>query len=160
LTIRTTSAISTENHKEGEPFTATLEEPLSVGGRVVARKGAEVTGRVADADAGGRVRGRATIAVALTSLRLADGRTLALETGRVEKEAESSAKKDAAKIGIGAGIGAAIGAIAGGGKGAAIGAGVGGAAGTGTVLATRGNAATIPSESVLTFRLTAPARTE
>jgi hypothetical protein len=59
-------------------------------------------------------------------------------------------------VGIGAGVGAAIGAIAGGGKGAAIGAGAGGAAGTGTVLATRGDPAVLPSESLITFKLQAP----
>lgn len=55
-----------------------------------------------------------------------------------------------------AAIGAAIGAIAGGGKGAAIGAGVGGAAGAGTVLATRGEDASLPSETRVTFRLKNP----
>ena len=56
----------------------------------------------------------------------------------------------------GAAGGAAIGAIAGGGKGAAIGAGAGGAAGAGTVLATRGKPAALPSETRITFRLAAP----
>jgi hypothetical protein len=49
-----------------------------------------------------------------------------------------------------------IGALAGGGKGAAIGAGVGGGAGAGAVVATRGYAAKLPSETRVTFRLKAP----
>ena len=63
---------------------------------------------------------------------------------------------DAKKVGIGAGLGAISGAIAGGGRGAAVGAGAGGAAGGGVVLATRGEAAVIPSESRLTFHLRTP----
>ena len=54
------------------------------------------------------------------------------------------------------GIGAAIGAIAGGGKGAAIGAGAGGGAGTAVVLSTHGDAAVVPAESVIQFRLEQP----
>ena len=75
---------------------------------------------------------------------------------RFDKQGPKSTTQDAEKIGGGAALGAIIGAIAGGGKGAAIGAGAGGAAGTGTVLATRGKAAVLPSESRLTFRLSAP----
>ena len=56
----------------------------------------------------------------------------------------------------GAALGAIIGAMAGGGKGAAIGAGAGGAAGTGIVLATRGQATSLATETRLDFRLAAP----
>ena len=59
--------------------------------------------------------------------------------------------------GIMTGAGAAVGAIAGGGKGAAIGAGVGAAAGVGTAMATRGKPAVIPAETLIEFRLAAPA---
>ena len=55
-------------------------------------------------------------------------------------------------------MGAAIGAIVGGGKGAAIGAGAGAGAGTAAVVTTRGEAAVIGSESVLTFELAEPVR--
>jgi hypothetical protein len=59
-------------------------------------------------------------------------------------------------VGGGAALGAIIGAIAGGGKGAAIGSGVGGAAGAGDVLFTRGKAVVIPTETKLSFQLSAP----
>ena len=91
-------------------------------------------------------------------LRLADGRTIDLSTGSFTKQAQSTKKKDAAKVGIGAGVGAAIGAIAGGGKGAAIGTVVGGGAGAAEAMATRGDPATIPGETRLTFKLTAPVK--
>ncbi len=56
----------------------------------------------------------------------------------------------------GAVVGSIIGAIAGGGKGAAVGAGVGAAAGAGARIATRGRNIDVPSDTVLTFRLTRP----
>ena len=57
----------------------------------------------------------------------------------------------------GAGLGALIGGIAGGGKGAAIGAGAGAAAGTTVSAATKGKQVSVPSESLLEFRLQQPA---
>jgi hypothetical protein len=156
ISVFTASDISTKTSKNGERFTASLGRAITDGDWVIAKKGAPVEGVVVSSDPGGRVKGVASIAVRLESITLADGRRVEISTDSYSKQAKSSKKKDAAKIGIGAGIGAAIGAIAGGGKGAAIGAGVGGAGGTGVVLGTRGDPAVIPSESQLTFRLTAP----
>jgi hypothetical protein len=90
-------------------------------------------------------------------LQTAGGRKLDLATNSISIQASPTKGKDAAKIGIGSGVGAAIGAIAGGGKGAAIGAAAGAGAGTGVVLATTGDAAVIPSETVLVFTLRSPA---
>jgi hypothetical protein len=156
IAVRTTNTLSTKLVKTGERFLATLEEPLVSGDWVVAPKGATVEGRVVESDPGGRVKGLATLVVALESLTTADGRRVAIETSRVTVEAKSSVKKDAVKTGIASGIGAAIGGIAGGGKGAAIGAGVGAGAGVAGTLATRGDPAEIPAESVLRFQLSAP----
>lgn len=156
IVARTTTALSTRDVQTGASFEATLHQPLEVDGYVIAPRGARVTGQVADSDPGGRVKGVASLSVRLVSVQTADGETLAINTGAYAKDAPTSKQKDAAKVGIGAGIGAAIGAIAGGGKGAAIGAAAGGAAGTGAVVATRGDPAVIPAETVLTFSLTSP----
>jgi len=156
LSVRTTSALSTESNKAGETFVAHLAEPLVAGERVVAAKGARVEGVVAQSSAGGRVKGRAGIAVRLTRLEAASGQMIEISTNMVGREAQSTKKQDAVKVGVGSGVGAAIGAIAGGGKGAAIGAASGAGAGAGYVLATRGAAAVIPSESVLRFKLAGP----
>jgi hypothetical protein len=94
----------------------------------------------------------------MTRLHAASGGSVGISTSTITRDANSTKKKDAMKIGIGSGVGAAIGAIAGGGKGAAIGAAAGGGAGTGVVLGTHGDAAVIPSESVLHFTLRAPVR--
>ena len=156
LKVRTTNALSTDSHKAGDTFTATLEEPLTDGNWVIAEKGAKVDGAVVDAGKGGRVEGRARLAVRLTQVRTSDGQTVEIATNSVARQAKSTTKEDATKVGIGAGIGAVIGAIAGGGKGAAIGAATGAGAGTGVVLATRGDPAVLPSETVLSFRLRNP----
>jgi hypothetical protein len=147
--------VSTASNSTGDTFQATLEEPVSVGGQVVAPQGAVVEGRVVEADKGGRVSGVARLAVTLSRLN-APGGGADLATDTITQQAGTTKGKDATKIAIGSGIGAAIGAIAGGGKGAATGAAAGGAAGTGVVLATRGDAAEIPSEAILTFTVNTP----
>lgn len=159
IKVRTTSMLSTKSAKTGESFEATLAEPLVIDGQSIAPRGARVEGRVVNSDPGGRVKGVATISVRLTSMRVG-GHEVDLNTSVVARKARATKRRDAEKIGIGAGIGAAIGAIAGGGQGAAIGAASGGAAGTGLVLATHGEPAQIPAESVLTFKLTAPVTVE
>lgn len=157
IKVRTTSALSTKTTQTGERFVATLADPIVQNGVVIAERGATVNGRVVESDAGGRVKGRAVISIRLSSLETAGGRSVDLETGVYAREAKSTKGQDAAKIGIGAGVGAAIGAIAGGGKGAAIGSAAGAGAGTGVVMATRGAAAVIPAETLITFSLKAPA---
>ncbi len=158
IKIRTAVTLSTSANKPGDSFTGTLMEPVVAGSVVIATKGAKVRGLVADSDPGGRVKGRAHLAVRLTGFETAGNKWTEIRTEAVSRTARATEKKDAEKIGAGGAIGAAIGAIAGGGEGAAIGAAAGGGAGTAAVLATRGAAAVIPSESVLSFRLSAPVK--
>lgn len=156
LTVQTMNTISTKTAKAGDDFETTLHQDLRVNNELIAPKGTLVKGRVVTADPGGRVQGKASISIELTTMVLANGNTIRISTSDVAKEATQQVGKDAVKVGIASGIGAAIGAIAGGGKGAAIGAGVGAGAGTAGVMSTRGEAASIPSESILTFALTQP----
>ena len=156
LKVRTTTTVSTKSHKAGDTFVGNLEEPLTQGNWVIAPKGAAVQGRVLESDPGGRVSGVAHLAVAIDQIATGDGQTVGISTSPIRIEAQRSRGEDAAKVGIATGIGAAIGAIAGGGKGAGIGAATGAGAGTGVVLATRGDAAEIGSETILDFALAAP----
>ena len=158
LHVRTTNALSTASVKTGEAFAATLEEPIVDGTWVIATKGSSVRGIIASADPGGKLKGVASLSVRLTQIQTADGQNIDISTNTYGVQARSSQKKDAKKIGIASGVGAAIGALIGGGKGAAIGAGAGAGAGTAAVVTTRGAAAVIGSESVLTFELTEPVR--
>ena len=139
----------------GHAVAATLTKDLVVDGKMLATKGAEVSGVVADSDPGGRVKGRASISLRVRSIAGVQG-PIAVETGSYMAVAKSTVKRDVVRGGIMAGAGAAIGAIAGGAKGAAIGAGAGGAAGAGTAAATRGDPATVAAESVVTVKTTAP----
>jgi hypothetical protein len=156
IPVRLVDGLSTERNTPGDVFVATLDRELVADGFVIAERGARVEGRVVSTDRGGRVRGVAALAVELTRIRTSDGQNLAIQTDSFERHAAPTHGQDAAKVGVGAAIGAAIGAIAGGGKGAAIGAGAGGAAGAGDVLLTRGQSATLPSETRISFRLKAP----
>src|SRR5215831_9093437 len=137
LRVALLDAVSSDKSQAGDQFAASLTEPVVVDGKTVFAKGTKVHGRVVDAKESGRVKGRASLELALTQI-VRNGKSISISTKPYTEVAESTKKRDAAVIAGGAGLGAAIGAIAGGGKGAAIGAGVGGGAGTGTVLATRG----------------------
>jgi hypothetical protein len=156
IRIRTTNTLSTKVVQTGETFVGSLEEPIVQGDWVVAKKGATVRGTVANSDDGGRVKGRAQLAIRITQIDTADGQTIDVQSSVYGVEAASTKKKDAVKVGVGSAIGAAIGAVAGGGRGAAKGAAVGAGAGGGAVLATRGDPAVIPSETVVTFTLQNP----
>jgi len=153
LRVRTTSTLSTKANASGETFVGTLEDAVMDGDRVVFPAGSTVTGRITFADRGGRVKGVASIGLELSQLKTPAGDVVPVNTSVVVRQAKKTHTQDAQKIGIGAGAGAVIGAIAGGGKGAAKGAGVGAGGGTGVVLATRGDPAVIPAETVLSFEL-------
>ncbi len=154
LVIQTSQTLSSNTNAAGEQFSATLVDPIVSGDWVVARQGADVGGVVVISDKGGRVKNVAELEIALTSLTLADGQRIAVNTAVDATQAKSSKGKDATTIAIAAGVGAAIGAIAGGGKGAAIGAAAGGGGGTALVLGTRGGPAEIPARTVIRFKVT------
>jgi hypothetical protein len=154
ISVRTVSDVNSKAAKSGSEFEATLESPLVADGHTLAKRGATVVGRVVDSDQGGRVKGKASLTLALARLHLANGQSIAIHTNSVTHEAKSGTGKNLKRTGIATGAGAAIGAIAGGGRGAAIGAGVGAGAGVATNVATRGPAADIPPETVLNFSLT------
>jgi hypothetical protein len=156
LSVRLHSALSTKAHRAGEEFAATLTNPVYVADKLVIPAGSTARGVIVESNPGGRVKGVARLGIRLTEIVTPNSEAISVSTEALYRQARATKAKDATKIGIGSGIGAAIGAIAGGGKGAAIGAGAGAGAGTGVVLATRGDAAVIPSESVLTFRLREP----
>jgi hypothetical protein len=144
--------VGTDTSDPGSSFSAVLAEPIVIDGKTVLEKGSTVSGRVVDVKKAGRVKGRATLTLALTDVTH-DGKTTPIETKSYVGVAKDNKKRDAAMIGGGAGAGAIIGAIAGGGKGAATGAAIGGAGGTGLVLGTRGDDLHYPPESRLNFVL-------
>lgn len=157
IPVRTTAELSTKSVSNGSVFDALLEKDLVVDGTTLARAGSRVTCVVVSSDPGGRVKGVASLDVAARSIAGVNGTTLNVKTHSFGVEAGSTKGRDAKRTGIATGAGAVIGAIAGGGRGAAIGAGAGAAAGVGATMATRGQPAVIPTETLIEFSLSAPA---
>jgi hypothetical protein len=152
ISVRLQDALDSSVNQSGDTFRTILDKDIVVDGQVVAPRGCILEGKLSNVKRSGRVEGRASMTLQLTSLAVGE-QTYALQTDILSFEAESTKKKDATKVGIGAGIGAVIGAIAGGGKGAAIGAAVGGGAGGATVLATRGDEVKFEPEAAFSFAL-------
>jgi hypothetical protein len=155
LRVRVDQSLDTRTQKAGDRFTATLEEPVSVNGRVILPRGTRFVGAVTRAKSSGRLSGRSVLAVRLDSFRM-NGKTYRVGSSTVSRMSGNHKKRDIGIIGGTSAAGAMIGAIAGGGKGAAIGAGAGAAAGTAGAAATGKMNVRIPAETVMLFRLKAP----
>lgn len=153
LRIVLIDSLNSDTSIAGDTFQASLAEPIVVDGVTVIERGARVSGRVVDSKESGRVKGRASIRLALTGIAR-NGRMIPITTNTFGATAASTQTRDAEVIGGGAGIGAVIGAIAGGKKGAGIGALAGGGGGTGVVLATKGKEIHYGPETRLNFTLT------
>src|SRR6266566_1907820 len=154
--IRMIDGVDSSKNHVGDVFHASLETDLTVGNSVVARKGTDVYGRLAEAKEAGHIAGSADLQLELTRIVI-DGKDYPVVSSDYTLQGKGRGANTAKKVGGGAVAGAIIGAIAGGGKGAAIGAGVGSAAGAGVQVFTRGEQVKVPSETLLEFRLQQPA---
>ena len=156
LLVRMIDGVDSSKNHVGDVFHASLETDLMVNNSVVARKGADVYGRLAEAKEAGHISGSAELQLELTRI-IIDGKDYPVVSTDYSLRGKGRGSDTAKKVGGGAVAGAIIGAIAGGGKGAAIGAGVGSAAGAGVQVFTRGQQVKVPSETLLEFRLQQPA---
>jgi hypothetical protein len=157
LRVRVDQSINTRANRAGDGFTATLVEPVVVGGRTVLPRGTRFRGHVTTAKSSGRLKGRAVLGLTLDAFERG-GREYTIRTAGVSQVSASHKKRNLGLIGGGTGVGAAIGALAGGGSGAAIGALVGGGAGTAGAAATGKRETGVGAETVLTFTLQSPVR--
>jgi hypothetical protein len=148
-TVRLNTSLSSATANAGEGWSGTLTRDIVEHGKVVARAGSPVKGKVTYVNRSGRLHKPGALTLRLTSI---SGETV--YSSRITRQGKSHTKSNATKIGGGAGAGALIGALAGGGKGAAIGAAAGAGAGTGVAVATGKQEVRIPAESVLTFTIT------
>jgi hypothetical protein len=155
ITVRTNEAIDSDDN-DGRVYSASVEQDVTDrNGSIAIPKGSDVELVVKRAS-------NSELTVDLDSLTV-NGQRYGVEVDenvvRSERREGLGANERTGKyVGGGAVLGAIIGAIAGGGKGAAIGAGAGAAAGAGTQVLTRGKSVYVPSESLLTFRLSEPIR--
>jgi type IV secretory pathway VirB10-like protein len=150
------SSITSEKARVEDAVAARVTRDVRVGDRVAIPAGSRVQGEVTMVERGGRLKERARLGVRFTSIVLADGTRLPIDTETIVREGDSPTNESAAKIG-GAAIGGAIlGGILGGAKGAAIGGAVGAGGGTAAVMASGRNAATLPSGTPVTVRVQDP----
>ncbi len=147
--------LSSKTASSGEKFSATVESPIEVEGKVVIPKGAHAEGVVREAKAAGRFKGASVLSLELTSVTV-NGKDHEIQTSAATMSRKGKGKRTAVMVGGGAAGGAAIGAVAGGGKGAAIGALIGAAAGTGGAGLTGNRDITLAAETALDFKLLQP----
>jgi hypothetical protein len=152
VVVTVTEQLSASKNNVGDTFTGVLAQSLKTAdGRVVFPRGARAIGTVVAAKGQGRFKGSGALGIQVTSI---SGRQVSVSS--YEKEQKGKGKRTAGFIGGGAGGGALIGGLAGGGKGALIGGLIGAGAGTAGAAFTGNKDVVIPSESTVTFHLTAP----
>lgn len=148
-TVRLNTSLSSATAHAGQVWSGTLTHEIVEHGKVVARAGAPVKGKVTYVNRSGRLHKPGALTLRLSSI---NGETV--YSSAVSRKGKSHTKSNVTKIGGGAAAGALIGGLAGGGKGAAIGTAAGAGAGTGVAAATGKEEVRIPAESVLTFTIT------
>ena len=145
--VRTSQTISTDQMSAGYRFTARLEADLVADGQVVAARGSTVYGIVTQAKKSRRASGSAAISFTLTDIMI-NNQMKPIVTNEVGAESGSTTASTAGKTARAA----AIGGLIDGSSGAKTGAKVG----LGASILTRGKAVTIPSGTLLDFRLQQP----
>jgi hypothetical protein len=155
ILIRTADSIDSSKQKAGYRFTASLETNLQADNVVVARRGTPVYGVLATASSAGKMKGSSELGLELTEIVI-NGTSYPLLTSTYEIQGKGEGSNTAKKVVGGAGLGALIGGIAGGGKGAGIGMLAGAGAGTAVAATKKGQQLSVPSESLLEFRLAQP----
>jgi hypothetical protein len=145
--VRTSQTLSSSQLTTGYRFTGRLEADLVADGEVVAPRGSTVYGIVTQAKKSGRLAGKGSITFTLTDIMI-NNQMRPVVTTDVAAESGETAGKTAGTTARAA----AVGGLIDGKSGAKTGAKVG----LGASLLTRGNSATIPSGSLLDFRLLQP----
>jgi hypothetical protein len=156
ILIRMVDSVDSSKQKAGYRFTATLEANLQAYDVMVAPRGTTVYGVLAQASSSGRFKGSSQLTLELTDIVI-NGTAHPLMTTDYEVKGKGEGGETTKKVLGGAGLGALIGGIAGGGKGAGIGALVGLAGGTALSATKKGEQVSVPSETLLEFRLEDPA---
>jgi hypothetical protein len=155
LVVRIIDPVDSETASTGQTYRASIDQPISVAGEVLIRRGADAVVKLVEVKEAGKLTGKAELTLALASVTV-DGKVIAINTQNIVEDSAARGKSTATKAGAGAVLGAVIGGIAGGGKGAAVGAGAGAGAGTAVEAVSKGPKVKIPSETRLTFVLDNP----
>jgi hypothetical protein len=153
LLVRMIDTVDSSKNAVGSRFAAVLETNLEVDGIVVAPAGTKVYGRLAQAKQAGRMAGKSELELELTEVVIG-GTAYPIFSSDYQAKGKSSGGRSAKRVLGGAGLGAIIGGIAG---SAGMGAAIGAAAGTTAALVQKGQKVSVPSETLLEFRLEQPA---
>jgi hypothetical protein len=156
ILVRTTDNIDSQTSRTGQRFTGELETKLALDNVTVAPRGATVHGRLVEATSAGRTSGRSRLTLELTDIVIND-RANPIMTQTYEIRGRGQGGRTTRRGLRGAGLGGLIGGIAGGGSGALVGGALGAGAGTAASAAGGGQQISLPSESLIEFRLAQPA---
>jgi hypothetical protein len=155
ILVRMVDSVDSSKQKAGYRFTATLEANLQAYDVTVAPRGTTLYGVLTQASSSGRFKGSSQLTLELTDIVI-NGTAYPLMTTDYEVKGQGEGGNTAKKVLGGTGLGALIGGIAGGGKGAGIGALAGAATGTAVAATKKGEQVSVPSETLLEFRLAHP----
>lgn len=150
LSVRLETTVASDVSRVEDPVEATLTDAVVVDETTVIPAGSRVLGEVTAAEASGKVKGLASLAIRFHTVVVAGDDRYPL-AARVSQTASPTKAEDAKKIGIPAAGGAIVGGIVGGRKGAVIGGAIGGGAGTAVVLSTAGDEVRFERGTVLTL---------
>jgi hypothetical protein len=152
VVVTVTQELRASKNSVGDGFTGVLAQPVKTReGKVVFPRGAHVTGTVVAAKGQGKFKGSGALGIQVKTIS-----GMPVSVSEYEQEQKGKGKRTAGFIGGGAGGGALIGGLAGGGKGALIGGLIGAGAGTAGAAFTGNKDVVIPSETTISFHLTAP----
>jgi hypothetical protein len=154
--LQTETRVSSETARVEDQIEARVTRDVRVGDSIAIPAGTRAIGEVTQVERGGKFKDRARLGIRFTTLVLADGTRMSINTDTIYREGEGPGNSSAAKIGGGAVGGAILGAILGGAKGAAIGATAGAGGGAAAVQVGDRSEVTIPTGSPVTVRLLSP----
>lgn len=155
IQVKLDQSIATNRATSGDPFQASVAEPVLIDGKAVIPKNALVKGQIVSVRESGRLAGVARMRLELRSVEV-NGTEYELHTSNFARRGGDHKKRNWAFIGGGAGGGALIGALAAGGKGALIGGPIGAGAGIAAATLTGKKDFVLPAETLLTFQLVDP----
>jgi hypothetical protein len=156
ILVRTTNNIDSQTSRPGARFTGELETNLQVDDVIVAPRGTTVHGRLVEATSAGRTQGRSRLTLELTDIVI-NGTANPILTESYEIRGRGQGGRTTRRALRGAGLGTLVGGVAGGGSGALLGGTLGAGAGGAIAAAGGGQQLSLPSESLIEFRLSQPA---
>ena len=168
LMVRLDTTLATFSNKVGDPFRASVTEPVVINGQTVIPAGAKVEGRVTKVSEPRRISGKPTIGILPEAVILPTGERYYLDATLTDTSVKGTDvnregqfkgsghdRRDTIEQGAGTAGGMLVGGLVGGPVGVAVGGAIGAGATTGHWLA-KHRSAVIPAGTQLTLELNRP----